>query len=301
MCNVSRAGGIAESRKLTAAGYRTTIRAITSSSYGVSFCATYHSLNPHPALSPPPLRDDLLPESDQIQKEQLYRQLLVQSALAILLPTEDLQNACLRTLVGDIVADLILGQGVGGKVCEGWFLHESIIKVVEIIKARIQPKATGAVMEHDTKSRLEKFGLLSSKDEHRESYSSLSDQSWLSIVFWRTLQYAYLLFVFLRFACAGLSEARYSAGRATYMRISPLSPIASKASLASLETHQVLRHETTPSGPTPILEFNIFMLLSSLIQLPSRMPWLSGSLLLCQNAVVAGPGFLGGTNSLLDK
>ena len=67
---------------------------------------------------------------DQARNEAMYRQLLVQGALAALLPTEDLENACLRTLVADVIADTILEKSIGGKVSESWFLWSMVSKAV---------------------------------------------------------------------------------------------------------------------------------------------------------------------------
>ena len=73
----------------------------------------YHALNPHPALSPIPNPNDPDACAEQSANETLYFQLLVQGVLAVLLPTEDLENDCLRTLVGDGIADLV-EDGVSG-------------------------------------------------------------------------------------------------------------------------------------------------------------------------------------------
>ncbi|KAI9684227.1 MAG: hypothetical protein M1829_003498 [Trizodia sp. TS-e1964] len=91
----------------------------------------YHTLHPHPALSPVPLPSNPISVLEQQQNDASYRRLLVQGALAILLPTEDLENSCLRTFVREVLSEMILGSGLG-KVCEGWFLWEAISKLVEI-------------------------------------------------------------------------------------------------------------------------------------------------------------------------
>lgn len=67
----------------------------------------YHTLHPHPALSPVPT--DMIPASvvEQRESESAWRQLLVHGVLALLLPTEDLENGCLRALVAEIFAEMI--------------------------------------------------------------------------------------------------------------------------------------------------------------------------------------------------
>ena len=213
-----------------------------------------------------------------------------------LLPTEDLDNTCLRTLVGDIVADLILGQGISAKACEGWFVHNAMTKVAEVIRAHLKPKATGEEIEVEARSRLERFGLLSSKDEKEQLHSPTKHQSLLGALFWRILQYGYLLSLFIRFVLSGLSQARYLPPRSrsglspdyvTKGEVASKSPSASSASLGS--THR------------PIVAYRLFTLISTLLDLSTRMPWLTGLLSICQHFTISGPGRFGRTDSLLDK
>lgn len=256
----------------------------------------YHALNPHPALSPIPDPTEPNVWLEQSSNERLYRQLLVQGVLAVLLPTEDLDNTCLRTLVADVIADLLLGQGISARACEGWFVHNAITKVAEMTRARLEPKATGEETEVEARSRLERFGLLSSKDSKNASHSSTSHQSVLIAVFWRILQHAYLLSLFARFVLSGLSQARYlpprtrsglSADHATKPVVAPKSPLSSSAS---------------PSSPLrAVVEYRLFTLISTLLDLSTRMPWLAGALSLCQHWTTSGPGRVGRTNSLFDK
>ena len=84
----------------------------------------YHTLVPHPALTPVPRETDPSTILEQARNEESWRQLLVQGVLAVLLPTEDLENGCLRALVAEIFSDMILGNGVSGKACKPWLLWE---------------------------------------------------------------------------------------------------------------------------------------------------------------------------------
>jgi PXA domain len=256
----------------------------------------YHALNPHPALSPIPDPNASDACEEQSTNETLYRQLLVQGVLAVLLPTEDLDNTCLRTMVGDVIADLILGQGISAKACEGWFVHDAITRAAEVTRARIEPKATGEEIEVQARSRLEHFGLLSSKDEKEQLHSSANRQSSLSAFFWRILQYAYLLSLFIRFTLSGMSQARYLPPRSR----SGLPPdVATKAVIASRSPSS-----TTAGGSSalrPTVEYRCFTLISTLLDLSTRMPWLAGFLSMCQHFTIAGPGHFGCTDSVFDK
>lgn len=86
---------------------------------------------------------------EQQQNEAAWRQLLVQGTLAVLLPTEDLENACLRTLVAEVFSELILGNGIGGKACDGWLLWEALTKIIQTLRPGViagaggQPSSTG--------------------------------------------------------------------------------------------------------------------------------------------------------------
>ena len=228
--------------------------------------------------------------------ETMYRQLLVQGVLAVLLPTEDLDNTCLRTLVGDVIADLIIGQGICAKACEGWFVHSAITKIAEVIRAHLEPKTTGEEIEVETRSRLERFGLLSSRDAKEQLHSPIHHQSRLSALFWRILQYGYLLSLFIRFVLTGLSQARYLPPRLR----SGLPPdhVAKVVVASKLPSPSAAGLDSTPR---PIVEYRLFPLISTLLNLSTRMPWLAGCLSICQHFTTSGPGRVGRTDSLVDK
>ena len=226
--------------------------------------------------------------TEQSEHEAQYRQLLVQSALAILLPTEDLENACLRTLVADVVAEAILGNAIGSKLSEGYFIWGCVIKTVEMVKARMTSKTTGKEVEVDTRGRLERYGLLSERGD--EAMRPRSDgQRWtFSTLFWRLLQYTYLIIMAVRFLVQGLLAASSQPRRSSAMSstIAP-SPIA--------KSFQVR------TRPRPLVNYKIFSFISSILDLPLRAPWLSGSLSLLQHHLVSGPLGVGATDGMIDQ
>lgn len=237
--------------------------------------------------------DPTIPASatEQQGHEAEYRQLLVQGALAILLPTEDLENACLRTLVADVIAESILGNSIGGKVCEGWFIWDSVTRLIEVVRASLEPRGTGEQMEVDSRNQLEKFGLLADKSKngrpgHHERRSTFSS------VFWRVLQYGYLAFISVRFVILGLTAA-YS---------QPLRSVSVSRTPVSCESSPVAKtNNSHPRLPRPMLSFRIFGLVSALLDLPSRMPWLSGSMALFQHHLMDGVLKVGGTDGIIDQ
>lgn len=233
-----------------------------------------------------------IPATSTVQQEHEadYRQLLVQGALAVLLPTEDLENACLRTLVADVIAETILGNSIGGKVCEGWFIWGSITKLIEVVKAKAEPKATGEQIEVDTRSRLEKFGLLVDRNDNKEP-SKERRWSTFSSVFWRVLQYGYLTFLTVRFAILGFS--------ASYSR--PLRSLTTSKTGSTGEKSPMEGRVKMSRMTRPILSFRVLSLFSILLDLPRRMPWLSGSLALLQHHLIHGPLRVGATDGMIDQ
>ena len=251
----------------------------------------YHNLNPHPALSPVPDPSNPSTAEEQKNHEAQYRQLLIQGALAVLLPTEDLENACLRTLVADVIADSILGNSIGGRVCDGWFIWATIAKVVGVVKARTESKATAEELEIGTRSRLEKFGLLSAENEVTDTErSKYNRRLTLSNTFWRILQYCYLAFMTVRFVILGVVTAYSQSSRSSTSKIpsaTGVSPIATG--------------EEAPRMVRPIVEFRMFGLISEVFDVSSRMPWVGGCLALLQQQLVKGPMRVGATNGILDQ
>ena len=230
----------------------------------------YHALCPHAALSPAP--EHGLSTVEQIQNEAAYRQLLVQSVLAVLLPTEDLQNPCLRILVTDIIADMILGKGV---LSAGWLLWEGIAKVLEHHQnGRKGEKKSNIVTQ-----------LTSGATGAREP---IPDGVGISIMFWRILQYIYLLILGTRFLLIGLWTA--SSNKIPVEDKDYGSPIGTKLEALSYGTK---------SNRRPFLTYSVFELLSLLLELQRRMPWLTGWMSLIKHHLVVLR--VGSTGAVLDK
>ncbi|PLN84411.1 PXA domain-domain-containing protein [Aspergillus taichungensis] len=268
--------------------YRLARAQSTMSGFSPSVRQIYHTLNPHPSLSPIPDPSDAETITRQRENEAVYRQLLAQGMLAILLPTEDLENACLRTLVGDILADLILGNEVSGRMTQGWFLWGSVTKIIDVVRQRDNREDDTATTG---KGQLQKFGLLSPREEFVRARSPPKTQLRIPDWIWNLLQLGYLAFVTLRFIVVGL------------FRVALTGPVTSP-STSTASTSQTNKNPTpynNPEGKRPVLCYRASSMLSQLVNLPRRMPWLSGMLALFQYLIVAGPGRLGDTDSVLDR
>ncbi|KAL5366171.1 PXA domain-containing protein [Aspergillus floccosus] len=270
--------------------YRLSKEQSGSSGFSPSLRDVYHTLRPHPGLSPVPDLSNHRAVEHQLENEAVYRQLLVQSMLAVLLPTEDLENACLRTLVGDIFADLILGNEISGKICEGWFLWESVTKLLEVVGKSANSEGNTADGVLRQQSQLQKFGLLSPREDFQRGGLSQKSQLRVPDWVWTILQLVYLAYVTLHFIVMGLFRVA-----STPLRSSPTS-CASPFDEAK---------ETTTFGKfskqRPVLQYRVFGMVSHLLDVPRRMPWLGGLLALLQYHIVAGPGRLGDTGGVLDR
>ncbi|KAJ5278989.1 hypothetical protein N7478_004361 [Penicillium angulare] len=255
----------------------------------------YHELNPHPGLSPVPDFEDPDTIAAQSENEAIYRRLLAHGALSVLLPTEDLENSSLRTLVGDVIGDLILGKEIGGRVCEGAFLYEIITKLTVMLKDRRKP-ADSSTTNKAPQNRLEKFGLLSANDE--STNLPPSSQSQVTAWIWQVLQALYLGYVALRFIATGLFRVASNPKQESSHGASVSFPTA---------TPEFLKEGVAPSpsinvtNKRPILEYRMASMASQLLGLSQRMPWVSGLLALIQHLTLAGPGQLGDTDGVLDR
>lgn len=236
---------------------------------------------------------------DQAKNEMAYRQLLVQGALAVLLPTEDLENNFLRTLIADVIGERIVGNSIGGKATEGWFIWGNIIKIVDVVKARIEREASDQEeRESDSRSRLEKYGMLS--EGGPSPNSTKQAVRWMdSRLFGQMLQYLYLTFLIIRFLVLGLVLGLV----ATYTPSAQSSDSSSESRLVQgvEETRPMMKAMEAPKNTRPILDFKIFSLVSVVLNIPVRMPWLTGSLSLLQHQLINGPLRVGGTNGLLNQ
>ncbi|KAL3461525.1 PXA domain-containing protein [Aspergillus heterothallicus] len=251
----------------------------------------YHALNPHPALSPVPDPMDPPSISAQHENEAAYRRLLANGVLAVLLPTEDLENGCLRTLTNDILSDLILGNEVSGRVCEGWFLWESMTKLLELL-ARKKSAGHGNSPAETNSSRsnqLQQFGLLSSPNNSETNYPASTAQSRVTSWIWSLLQYVFVAYVTLRFIAAGLFRVASTPPVILSSYSSPGSPVDEPLS------------KRGQLGKRPVLDYRLYGMLSQLLDIPRRMPWLGGLLALFQYLILAGPGRVGDSGGVLDR
>lgn len=229
--------------------------------------------------------------TEQSDNETVYRRLLANGALAVLLPTEDLENSSLRALVVDVIADLILGNQISGRACEGWFIWETVTKLATRVGQRQTPDDAKSAPDSQI-NRLEKFGLLSNEDEPANQPSaSFSATAWI----WNVLQGIYLGYVALRFIAIGLFRVASSPGPSSHgFNVSVASSTAINQKINGMGSDGV-------TGKRPVLDYRVYSMVSETLGIPWRMPWLSGLFALSQHLILAGPGRVGGTDGVLDR
>lgn len=271
----------------------------------------YHTLHPHPALSPVPT--DAVPSSvaEQRESESAWRQLLIQGVLAVLLPTEDLENGCLRALVAEIFAEMILGNGISGKACEGWLLWEGITRIAEVLQhpsAKKEESRSNDDSPEQPLSRLECYGLLAPPVTEQDGSSHMvlgstkhyqNAPMTVNGMFWMIVQYMFLAVTALR-AAIGMIATSSSL---------PLRSSITTGGESAVETG----HKIIPAGSgnwaesqlltskRPIVSMKLWSCASQLVELDTRMPWLSGFISMLRWGVLAGPGRLGNMNGILDR
>lgn len=239
-------------------------------------------MNPHPALSPLPIETDPGSVEEQNEAENTYRHLLAQGLLANLLPTEDLENTCLRTLLGDILADLILKQVVADQLCHGWYLWQCFSKLVILVQDKRGPPK--GKKDHVRRNQLERYGLLST-DTDRDK----RQQSFLVGIGWLLVQYLYFAYLAVRFFMAGMIRAFSNRSSRKRQAKGPYAVASSK-----------------PAGDTvpqtrPFIDYCIFGTLALLLDIPMRMPWLCSAFSLGKHLLLDGPFEVGVADSVLDR
>lgn len=258
----------------------------------------YHNLRPHPALAPLANEQNQTLISDQQQSYSAYVRLLAQGIIAVVLPTEDLQNPCLRALVSEVSADLIIGNFVGNRICQSMFLFDSIRKATTAAQNRLKISDWAFDIVEEPKDRLSSFGLISSQNKiesrprHRTSVPQL-----ISIV----AHYCLLAFSVIRGLVKILATSPNLPNRQTmawYGRSQngPVTPI-------TFTTSAYVAGDDDRSIPhmTPVMSYRFWSASGSLASFSLRMPWLSGMVSLIQFFLVNGRGKFGRANSVLDR
>ncbi|KAI4723690.1 hypothetical protein E4T48_00264 [Aureobasidium sp. EXF-10727] len=253
----------------------------------------YHAINPHPALSPVPFDPGSLASLDQAENEAAWRQLLVQGVLSHLLPPEDLNNPPLKVLVTEIFSELIVGRGICGNICEGWFIWDVVSKLLAILRP---PEPDVHQEPPISPNRLEKFGLLADDSDDAEEPPAVTSRSpvdTLSGVFLQIMQYAFLAFISIRAFFTALSDAASLPPRTNSKQDTMHSELDDSGSR--------WQQSTQDSTKRPILGMSLWSCCSHLLSLDLQMPWLTTVGAYIQWLLICSSWKVGHTDSRLDR
>lgn len=248
-----------------------------------------------PALSPVPDEENGSLYQQQRNNETLYRQMLVQGVLAVLLPTEDLDNDCLTTLVGQIFSEMILGNGVGGKASEPWLLWEGVMKIAEVVKAQLPDSKANNRISKSSDSVDTSPSNVTENNPKKRGLVGFPVQK----IVWLVLQYAFVGFTAFRVLISTLANASSLPSRIAATKSTAL--IIPKNSSEPKFLSQPMASNIRVPNKRPIIKMKIWSTVSHLLDLDFRMPWLSAIISMLQWSSIAGPGGLGNTDKMFDK
>jgi hypothetical protein len=280
--------------------HRPAIRIASKTTQSTTFSganrAVYHALRPHHALTPIPFSPDEL--ADQQENESAWCQMVVNRALALLLPYDEHQNPCLQVLVSEILSEMIFHNGICGKACEKWLIWEGVTKVIYVLRPDLV--LNSQPIDQQPVNQLKRFGLVSKEEDMTSPKPGGRWFDALSQGFWALMQSLWLAWVMMRSAVVLLMQASSLPTRTTHSQYSKLDKFADDSSNLDLRPAEA-QGVSAASQNVPILGMTLWTCLSKLARLQERMPWLTGTLSLAQWLLLHGPGRLCCTNSRFDR
>jgi len=235
----------------------------------------------------------------QVDNEAAYRQLLVQGVLAILLPTEDMENDCLTSLVGQIFSEMILSGGIGGKASEPWLLWEGITKIAEFIQAQLPNSKAQVRLDRSNSDLVNSVPVTVSEKIGKSWRAGHSIQKY----FWLVLQYVFVAFTAARFIIISIATSSSLPSRIppTTMKMTGSDHLNDFIESPNLTKSKTPSTSRTPLSKQPILKMKIWSCVSTLLDLEARMPWLYAAISMLQWGAITGPGVVGSTDGMIDN
>ncbi|KXH38871.1 PXA domain-containing protein [Colletotrichum nymphaeae SA-01] len=247
----------------------------------------YHSLCPLAPLTPIPRPEDPSSVARQQENETLYRQLLVQGVLAVLLPTEDLENSCLTSLVGQIFSELIIGNVLANRLSQPWLIYQ-----IFIILTRVLDRRASEPIEEEVAEALQAGSTSALPRPVRRSWS-------IQGAFWSLVQWSFLAFSTVRFLVMTLAMSSSLPPRSDG-ELNEKDQVTGQISHSKTLNPPASSNEVQPVK-TPIAALKLWSCVADLIEMDSRMPWLSGIMSLLQLGAMGGPGRIAGLNGAMDR
>lgn len=214
----------------------------------------------------------------------------MQGVLALLLPTEDLENECLTTLVGQLFSELIIGNLIINKLSEPWLIWEGLIILTRVVRARSTIEASGpGDMEPDANLKTGRgmVPLITSKSS-----------SYIQQVFWTVIQWGFVIVNSIRLIISTIMLSRTLPPRSipTTRQVDPTSHDYGEKSY-----HPPTSEVGLQAVNVPIADFKLWTCVGNLLEIDARMPWMSGTLSMAQWGALRGPGNLAGFNGMIDR
>ncbi|KAK3944734.1 PXA domain-containing protein [Diplogelasinospora grovesii] len=277
----------------------------------------YHSLCPLPALSPVPHAGTAQNLAEQAENEVAYRQLLVHAVLAVLLPTEDLENECLTALVGQIFSELIIGNVVANRLSEPWFIWEILTISSGVIARRRaianDDSASGGTSKDGGGGGGGGGQGLKGSDGPKPKSFAIQD------LFWTVLQWCFLATSFVRIAFSVVLSSRGLPARVppgngsgngagtrqdmTGHKSGMEQPAEARGDdpLAMHQRPEQAQAQQAQAVKRPVLAFRCWPAVANLIGMDVRMPWLCGALSILQWIAMTAPGQMAGLDGTIDR
>lgn len=265
------------------AAYRASRKPIVQPPIEVDPRGIYHSLCPLPYLSPIPKLENPGTITEQADNEAAYRQLLVQGVLAVLLPTEDLGNGCLTSLVGQILSETIIGGVIARKLSEPWMVWSGLTTLAGVIGRKTTSTSEPRSMRNGGAVR---------------GATGFSFQRLL----WSLVHYLFVFVSFIRIFITTLASCRTLPPRGQ--------PAPAQKDGKPHYDNVLPEMNTSPpysvqlpqeAAKVPVVAFGIWPTTSNLLEMDKRMPWLCGSLTMAQWLAIAGPGRVAGVDGIVDR
>lgn len=213
----------------------------------------------------------------------------MQGVLAILLPTEDLENTCLTALVGEILSELVIGNLVANKISEPWLIWEGLITLTKLARKRdvTDPSSPDASQTgpHPATNTIQQAS---------------KPRTWsIQQLFWSLIHWGFMTVHMIRLIFGGIMLSRSLPPRANGI----------SRQEGSAEPSYTEKSYTPPTNweprawlaKPPVVDFKIWSCLGTLLEIDIRMPWLAGALSLAQWVALRGPGKPAGFNGNLDR
>ena len=268
----------------------------------------------------------------QLENDANWRYLLADGVLSILLPTEDLENDCLRKLLTEVLADIVLGNFIGGIASQPMFIWDGITKMAELVandgQNRDEEDEEMAKKKLSASGKLEQFGLLDpvGLDEEDEARREEVTRSFMGKMMahasrfcWLGMYMIYIGYIIFRAAVVTLATSSSLARRLSWQghsrdgqrrqdndkdyqeadkRIREQSELKSATDIEKNEHGS--GNDERSTHHRPIVEMRIWSCIGRLLDVESVMPWAGGLAALVQWMAVHGPGRVGDVDGLLD-